>query len=56
MSKAKSSAVAAATPEAGSRAGYQSAAVQIKFGSKARLAARVDVTPTGLLAIGGWYR
>lgn len=35
------------------REGHQSAAVQIQFGSSGRLAARVDVTPGGLLAIGG---
>ena len=32
---------------------YQSAAVQIEFGKTGRLAARIDVTAGGLVAIGG---
>ncbi len=53
MSKGKLNPVAAPVPaEPAAPEGYQSAAVQLQFGT-ARLAARVDVTPAGLLAIGG---
>lgn len=52
MSKDKPGKQVLAAPETAVPDGRQSAALQLEFG-KGRLAARVDVTPGGLLAIGG---
>ncbi len=55
MSKDRADKSAAVLPAGrpDTHAGSQSAAVQIEFGAHGRLAARVEVTPAGLLAIGG---